>query len=164
MPGHENEVLLSKLAYTTTLMGVDGKNGAARSALLKISHQLSLIVIDECHMIFQRSGEFRKSFTELVGLHELFPNTPVMALTATLPAEQSEELITHYLKNPVVIKSTVNRPNIKLCVGEYDFKTEKKLPCSNKKKLAATVFEDTNEDECDEDGQGVNGTSKNARR
>lgn len=94
-------------------------------------------------------------------MHELFPNTPVMALTATLPAEQSEEL-THYLKNPVVIKSTVNRPNIKLCVGEYDFKTEKKLPCSNKKKLAATASEDisTNEDECDEEGQEVNGTSK----
>lgn len=48
------------LVYCTPeyLMGVDGKNGAARS-LLKISHQLALIVIDECHMIFQRSGEFR---------------------------------------------------------------------------------------------------------
>ena len=76
---------------------------------------------------------YRKSFTELVGLHELFPNVPVMALTATLPAEQSEELITHYLKNPVVIKSTVNRPNIKLFVGEYDFKSEK--TSSSKKKL-----------------------------
>lgn len=40
------------------LMGVDGKTGAARS-LLKISHQLALIVIDEYHMVFQRSGEFR---------------------------------------------------------------------------------------------------------
>ena len=48
------------LVYCTPeyLMGVDGKTGAARS-LLKISHQLALIVIDECHMIFQRSGEFR---------------------------------------------------------------------------------------------------------
>ena len=48
------------LVYCTPeyLMGIDGKTGAARS-LLKISHQLALIVIDECHMIFQRSGEFR---------------------------------------------------------------------------------------------------------
>jgi len=48
------------LVYCTPeyLMGVDGKTGAARF-LLKITHQLALIVIYECHMIFQRSGEFR---------------------------------------------------------------------------------------------------------
>lgn len=103
---------------------------------------------------------YRKSFTELVGLHELFPNVPLMAPTATLPAEQSEELITHYLKNPVVIKSTVNRPNVKLYVGEYDFKTEK-TP-SSKKELAASASGDmaTDEDELGEEEQGVNVTSK----
>ena len=68
---------------------------------------------------------YRKSFTELVGLHELFPGIPIMALTATLPAEHAEEFTTHYLKDPLVIKTTVNRPNIKLCVGDYDFKTTK---------------------------------------
>lgn len=101
---------------------------------------------------------YRKSFTELVGLHELFPNVPVMALTATLPAEQSEELVTHYLKNPVIIKSTVNRPNIKLYVGEYDFKSEK-TP-SSKKKLAASASDNmsTNADDLGEEEQGVNAT------
>ena len=103
---------------------------------------------------------YRKSFTELVGLHELFPNVPVMPLTATLPAEQSEELVTHYLKNPVVIKSTVNRPNIKLYVGEYDFKSEK-TP-SSKKKLAASASDNmnTNEDDLGEEEQGVNAASQ----
>lgn len=83
-----------------------------------------------------------------------------MAPTARLPAEQSEELITHYLKNPVVIKSTVNRPNVKLYVGEYDFKTEK-TP-SSKKELAASASGDmaTDEDELGEEEQGVNVTSK----
>ena len=49
-----------KLVYCTPeyLMGVDGKTGVSRT-LLKISHHLALIVIDECHMILQRSGEFR---------------------------------------------------------------------------------------------------------
>lgn len=48
------------LVYCTPeyLMGVDGKPGAARS-LLRIEGQLGLIVIDECHIIFERSGEFR---------------------------------------------------------------------------------------------------------
>ena len=83
-----------------------------------------------------------------------------MALTATLPAEQSEELITHYLKNPVVIKSTVNRPNIKLYVGQYDFKTEK-TP-SSKKESAASASDNiaTDEDDLGEEDQGVNATSQ----
>ena len=83
-----------------------------------------------------------------------------MALTATLPAEQSEELVTHYLRNPVVIKSTVNRPNIKLYVGEYDFKQEKTL--SSKKKLAASASDNmtTNEDDFGEEEQRVNATSQ----
>lgn len=95
----------------------------------------------------------------MVGLHELFPNVPVMALTATLPAEQSEELITHYLKNPVVIKSTVNRPNIKLFVGEYDFKAEK-TPSSKKKLTASLPDVATGEDDLGEEEQGVNATSQ----
>lgn len=80
----------------------------------------------------------RKLFTELVGLHELFPETLIMALTATLTVQQSEELTRHYLKNPVVIRSTVNRPNIKLYVDEYDFKKEK-VPRRGKKKLASKM-------------------------
>ena len=83
-----------------------------------------------------------------------------MALTATPPAEQSEELITHYLKNPVVIKSTVNRPNIKLYVGQYDFKTEK-TP-SSKKESAASASDNMaiDEDDLGEEDQGVNATSQ----
>lgn len=83
-----------------------------------------------------------------------------MPLTATLPVEQSEELVTHYLKNPVVIKSTVNRPNITLYVGEYDFKSEK-TP-SSKKKLSASASDNmnTNEDDLGEEEQGVNATSQ----
>ena len=50
-----------KFVYCTPeyLMGADDdKEGAARY-ILKISAHLALVVIDECHMIFQRSGKFR---------------------------------------------------------------------------------------------------------
>ena len=85
--------------------------------------------------VFITFGLFRKCFTELVGLHELFPDTPIMALTATLLADLKKELITHYLKNPVIVKSTVNRPNIKLCVGDYDFKVEKSTKRKKRKRV-----------------------------
>ena len=42
--------------------------------------------------VFVTFGLFRKCFTELVGLHELFPDTPIMVLTATLLADQTKEL------------------------------------------------------------------------
>ena len=45
-----------------------------------------------------------------------------MALTATLNEEQLNLLCENYLRQPVLIKSTVDRPNIKLNVGKYQTK------------------------------------------
>ena len=47
---------------------------------------------------------------------------PIMALTATLDEEQLQSLSRHYLKKPVLIRDSVNRPNIKLNVGRYTAK------------------------------------------
>lgn len=110
--------------------------------------------------VFITFGLFRKCFTELVGLHELFPDTPIMALTATLLADLKKELITHYLKNPVIVKSTVNRPNIKLCVGDYDFKVEKSTKRKEKKTgLAEDDDRKSNQDKCSERTE-IQSTSK----
>ena len=90
-------------------------------------------------------------------MHELFPSIPIMALTATLLADQSEELVKHYLNTPVVIKSTVNRPNIKLCVGDYDFRMEK---MTGKQTTAAEDDRKSNaENECDKENPEVQATT-----
>ena len=90
--------------------------------LSTLSNVLKLIVIDEVHKMFDRNSEFRSSYDTLQYLHDDFPGVPVMALTATLNEEQLKLLCENYLKKPVMIKSTVDRPNIKLHVGKYQTK------------------------------------------
>ena len=77
---------------------------------------------DEVHKMFDRNGEFRSSYDTLQYLYDDFPGVPVMALTATLNEEQLKLLCEKYIKKPVMIKSTVDRPNIKLHVGKYQTK------------------------------------------
>ena len=90
--------------------------------LSSLSKRLKLIVIDEVHKVFDRNSEFRSSYDTLRFLHDDFPGIPIMALTATLNEEQLNLLCENYLRQPVLIKSTVDRPNIKLNVGKYQTK------------------------------------------
>ncbi|EDO33100.1 predicted protein [Nematostella vectensis] len=108
------------LVYTTPefLAGTEEKDGIQRQ-LLRIEERISLIVIDECHLIFERSGEFRKCFEKLSGLQHLFPDIPIMALTATLSERHRKDLVNNFLRKPVVLSSSINRPNIYLGAKEY---------------------------------------------
>ena len=89
---------------------------------LSASNLLKLIVVDEVHKVFDRNREFRSSYDSLKYLHRDFPGVPVMALTATLNEEHLKALCQNYLRKPVLIKSTVDRPNINLNVSKYQIK------------------------------------------
>ena len=78
--------------------------------------KLSLLAIDEAHLFCEWS-DFRKAYTSLETLHTSFRNTPIMALTATA-TPKVEDTIKKLLRNPVVSKSSVNRPNITLSTTE----------------------------------------------
>ena len=64
------------------------------------SRSLSLIAIDEVHMIHQWGGSFRSAFDCLAELKFIFPDVPIMALTATLPPSFEDRLITEVLREP----------------------------------------------------------------
>ncbi len=46
-------------------------------------HQICLIAVDEAHCVSQWGYDFRPAYLKIAGLRELFPNTPVLALTAS---------------------------------------------------------------------------------
>ena len=83
------------------------------------SDKLKVIVIDEVHKLFDRHSQFRSSYDSLRNLHAEFPNTPIMALTATLTEEQLQLLCSNHLNIPTLIRDSVNRQNIKFHVGKY---------------------------------------------
>ena len=72
-----------------------------------------------------RGKDFRKSFSILGDLRAL-TKAPVLSMTASAPPRVEAELVQLlHLKNPVFVKSSLNRANIFLCI-----RTKSKLEVS----------------------------------
>ena len=84
--------------------------------LFTMQHQLKLLVLDEVHKMLDRTTKFRECYDSLKSLKEEFPSTFIMALTATLRKQQLCVLCTEHLHKPVLLKSSVNKKNIKMNV------------------------------------------------
>ena len=113
-----------KILYVTpeTLMGGDtykGIVGKLQEAHNSGEFRVTLFAIDEAHLIWEWGGNFRASFDKLCQLKVLFPDIPVMAVTATLQPKDEEMMKTIILHDPVVLRGSVDRPNVCLRLFQY---------------------------------------------
>src|SRR5437763_9581254 len=74
---------------------------------------VTLIAIDEAHCISEWGHDFRPEYRQLARLRELFPETPVMALTATATKRVQTDIVKQLLlRNSNCYVASFNRPNL----------------------------------------------------
>nr|WP_314741974.1 ATP-dependent DNA helicase RecQ [uncultured Haemophilus sp.] len=85
-----------------------------------ISHcKISFIAVDEAHCVSQWGHDFRPEYTLLGNLRNTFPNTPLMALTATADPTTRADILLHLrLNDPHTYLGSFDRPNIRYTVQE----------------------------------------------
>jgi bloom syndrome protein len=82
---------------------------------------LSRFVVDEAHCLTDWGDDFMPSYKELSCLRSLFPQVPILALTATATPTIVEEIITCLsMDNVYHYKSSFNHPNLRYSVVKKD--------------------------------------------
>lgn len=78
---------------------------------------ISLIAIDEAHCISEWGHDFRPNYRNLKKLKSDFPNTPIIALTATAIEQVKEDIIKQLdLKNPKIFITSFDRKNLSFMI------------------------------------------------
>ena len=81
--------------------------------------KLSLFAIDEAHCVSQWGHDFRPEYRSLSLLHEMFPDVPRMALTATADALTRQDMVERLrLEDARQFVSSFDRPNIRYTIVE----------------------------------------------
>ena len=86
------------------------------TSLMKVC-KILCIAIDESHCVSEWGHEFRPMYRQLGILRDWCPDIPLVALTATATSAVTNDIISNLrLRNPFVVKSSFDRPNLRYSV------------------------------------------------
>ncbi|KAI8363834.1 P-loop containing nucleoside triphosphate hydrolase protein [Choanephora cucurbitarum] len=108
-----------KLLYVTPEKIAKSKRFMARLNKAYDAGMLTRIVIDEAHCCSQQGHDFRPDYKQLNVLRTVFPQTKIMALTATCPWSVMKDVMKilnmkqpHVDKGTLVFSAPLHRPNL----------------------------------------------------
>lgn len=103
--------------------------------------EISLIAVDEAHCISQWGHDFRPSYMKISNIRIDFPNTPILALTATATEKIQEEIILNLkLNDPKIFKTSLKRQNLTYEVHLSEHKKQDLIYYLNKYPGSSIVF------------------------
>ena len=74
---------------------------------------VSQFAIDEAHCISEWGHDFRPEYRQISALRKIFPDVPMMALTATATERVREDIVKQlHLRSPACYVASFNRPNL----------------------------------------------------
>lgn len=87
---------------------------------------VQLIAVDEAHCISQWGYDFRPSYMRIAEVRRMFPQAPVLALTASATAEVIDDIMTRlgFHRRDKVFRRSFSRSNISYVARYCDFKQE----------------------------------------
>lgn len=85
---------------------------------------VSLIVVDEAHCISQWGYDFRPSYLKIANLRNIYPEAPILALTASATPEVTADIMAQLrFRTQNLFSKSFNRPNISYIVRKTDSKS-----------------------------------------
>ena len=110
---------------------------------------IGLFAIDECHCISEWGYDFRPSYLQLGKINKLYPEIPILALTATATCKIEQDILKKLnldITNTNLTQTTIYKKNIKYNVRiKYDFEHDMNLlyTTENDKQLPTIIYTNT---------------------
>lgn len=104
--------------------------------------KIGLIAVDEAHCISQWGYDFRPPYLKIASLREIYPDVPIMALTATATEQVQIDIAEKLLfkKDHVFFKKSFARDNLSFVVRKTENKDPKLLEILQKVKGPAIIY------------------------
>ncbi len=103
--------------------------------------KLNIIAVDEAHCISQWGYDFRPPYLRIAELRTVFPDVPVIALTASATPWVQEDICDKLLfKERNIFRQSFEKPNLSFSAFEVDSKVNKLFDVLNKVGGSAIVY------------------------
>ena len=116
---------------------LQGKSFIDRMAEIDVS----MIVVDEAHCISQWGYDFRPSYLKIANLRNIYPEAPVLALTASATPEVTDDIMAQlHFRTRTLFSKSFTRENISYIVRKTDSKSQMLLRVLNATEGCAIVY------------------------